>query len=85
MILGQRWQVNGWQGQHEARDNDLHWLSIDSYKSSAQDFMTFNKRIQALYKRLLIHGEVQTEGTVFVVGNITSLQLIQEPDALLCK
>src|SRR5579872_3763720 len=67
------------------RYNDLLWLTFDGYKGGAQGFVTLNNCVQTLLECCHIEMTGQSQSHKNIVDSMTWLQLIEKPEALLCK
>src|SRR5438034_8048235 len=68
-------------GQFES--DDLNGFAFDDREGRAQDFMSPNHFIQAIFQLRHLKRPVETNGARNIIGRFSRLQLINEPQAFL--
>src|SRR5215207_8490950 len=82
-FFGKMLQADRLQSDFEFGSDDLHGKAIDRFESCPQDFMSLNQLVDDALHDRHIERTTNMAGVEDVVGGITGLQLVYEPEPLL--
>jgi hypothetical protein len=85
LFLSQSLQVNHWQGEWACWMDHLHGLTVSLLEGGPQAFMPTDQLLQAALQGMDGDFSTDFQGAGNEVGGASWLELVQEPEALLCK
>jgi len=85
LLLRHRTEIYLWQAEGCDRCNPLNGPVIVSRKGGAQHFVTSEYLANALLQGSHIETTAQVYGKRYIVGRTARLQLVENPQAFLCK